>query len=625
MVTALRHRGPDGQRVHLDAPVGLGHARLSIIDIACGTQPIHNEDRSVCVVFNGEIFNYVELRQTLVAQGHRFSTESDTEVIVHLYEQHGDDFVQHLNGQFAIALWDRRRRRLVLARDRVGIRPLFYTWTRGRLAFASEMKALFTLPDVKRALDPDALASTFSYWSVLPPRSVFEGVSVLPPGSMMIVDDQRVEETRYWDWSFDSPLTVSRGSELRYAEELRELLIDAVRLQLRADVPVGAYLSGGLDSSIITAIIAKHTNTPLRSFSITFDGREFDESEYQRALVDHLRTDHSSIRATSAGIGAAFPRMIWHAEAPVVRTAPTPIMLLADSVREAGYKVVLTGEGADEAFGGYDIFKEAKVRRHLARRGGDARRSARLLGRLYPYLAHSPAAANALTQSFLGGDLDQVDKPWGAHMSRLAVTRRTLDFFRDDWRERLKAWDPHQALVERLPAEFERWQPLERDQYVEAHTLMSGYLLSSQGDRMAMAASIEARFPFLDHRVIEFAGRLPPGFKLCGLNEKAILKRALASELPPAITRRSKQPYRAPDSASFFENGQPLPYVAELLSASSIDAVGMFDPVAVGKLMEKCRAGRAIGFGDNIAFVGILSTMLLHQQYLSPGASPPSS
>jgi asparagine synthase (glutamine-hydrolysing) len=210
-------------------------------------------------------------------------------------------------------------------------------------------------------------------------------------------------------------------------------------------------------------------------------------------------------------------------------------------------------------------------------------------------------------------------------MSRLAVTRRTLDFFRDDWRERLKAWDPHQALVERLPVDFERWQPLERDQYVEAHTLMSGYLLSSQGDRMAMAASIEARFPFLDHRVIEFAGRLPPGFKLCGLNEKAILKRALASELPPAITRRSKQPYRAPDSASFFENGKPLPYVAELLSASSIDAAGMFDSVAVGKLMEKCRAGRAIGFGDNIAFVGILSTMLLHQQYLGPGASPPSS
>ena len=623
MIAALRHRGPDGVGTHIEPSVGLGHARLAIIDLVCGAQPIHNEDRTIWVVFNGELFNYRELRDDLRARGHRFYTESDTEVIVHLYEQYGDAFVQHLNGQFAIALWDRRHQRLLLARDRVGIRPLFYTWARGRLAFASEIKSLFTLPDVSRELDPDGLASIFSYWSPLDSRTAFRGVSAMRPGSIMVVERGQVVERQYWDWTFGCSASPVPGSEARYAEELRELLIDAVRLQLRADVPVGAYLSGGLDSSIITSIVSNHTDTPLRSFSLTFEGAEFDESVYQRELVEHLKTQHSSVHATTVDIGNAFPRMVWHAEAPVVRTAPTPMMLLADSVRQAGYKVVLTGEGADEVFCGYDLFKEAKVRRHMARKP-PARRNAALLGRLYPYLGHSPASIPAFARTFFAEGLEEVDAPWFAHATRLSVTRRMLQFFRDDWRQQLLSWDPHQALAATLPEGFMRWEPLERDQYVEARTLLSGYLLSSQGDRMAMAASIEARYPFLDHRVIEFGARLPTGFKLRGLNEKAILKRTMASELPPSILRRPKQPYRAPDSASFFEKGRPLPYVAELLSESSLTAAGLFEPKAVAKLVEKCRAGRAIGFGDNIAFVGVLSTMLLSEQYLGTGGMPVS-
>ncbi len=623
MVAALHHRGPDGQGVRVDGAIGLGHARLSIIDLEGGAQPLHNEDRSIWAVFNGEIFNYIELRESLLRQGHDFHTQSDTEVLVHLYEQHGDDFVEHLNGQFAIALWDGRRQRLVLARDRVGIRPLFYTWTAGRLAFASEVKALFALPEVPRRLDAGALASTFSYWSVLPPASLFEGIQVLPPGHVMAVEGRAVRLRRYWDWHFPGAPACGARSEDECAEALRALLIDAVRLQLRADVPVGAYLSGGLDSSIITTIVRHHTDTPLRSFSLTFEDAEFDESAHQQALVRHLQTDHSAIQATKAAIGVAFPRMVWHAEAPVVRTAPAPMMLLADSVRAAGYKVVLTGEGADEAFGGYDLFKEAKIRRFVARAPASRWRS-HLLGRLYPYLAHSPAAGQAFARQFFGSGLDQVDRPWFAHMTRMATTRRVLAFFREEWRERLLAWDPHAALAAALPDDFARWEPMERDQYVEAHTLMSGYLLSSQGDRMAMAASVEARYPFLDHRVIEFACRLPPRFKLRGLNEKLLLKKALGAQLPAAIGQRSKQPYRAPDSACFFAGGKPLPYVADLLGAASLDRAGLFDPIAVGKLVDKCAAGRAIGFGDNMAFVGVLSTMLLHEQMLRPAAGPRS-
>ena len=621
MMAALHHRGPDGRGMHIDGPIGLGHTRLSIIDLESGAQPLHNEDRSIWVAFNGEIFNYLELRAVLLRQGHRFYTRSDTEVLVHLYEQHGDDFVDHLNGQFAIALWDGRRQRLVLARDRVGIRPLFYAWNGGRLAFASEVKALFALSEVPRRVDSAAVAWTFSYWSVLSPASVFEGISELPPGHRMTVEGDSVRVQRYWDWHFPGVGAMSAKSEERCAEELRELLIEAVRLQLRADVPVGAYLSGGLDSSIITAIVAHHTDTPLRSFSLTFEDEEFDESAYQRVVVQHLRTTHSSIKATKAAIGAAFPRTVWHAEAPLVRAAPAPMLLLADSVRDAGYKVVLTGEGADEAFGGYDLFKEAKIRRFAARAPQSAWRG-RLYARLYPYLAHSPVAAKAYTRQFFGDGADQVDEPWFAHMPRLATTRRIFPFFREEWRRRMLAWNPHEALAATLPGDFARWEPLERDQYVEAHTLMSGYLLSSQGDRMAMAASVEARYPFLDHRVIEFACRLPPRLKLRGLNEKLLLKKAMRGELPGSIGARSKQPYRSPDSSSFFAGGRPLPYVAELLSASSLSRAGLFEPVAVGKLVEKCRAGRAIGFGDNMAFVGVLSTMLLHEQMIRPGAGP---
>ncbi len=620
MIGALRHRGPDGSTTHVDGPVGLAHARLAIIDLAGGTQPIANEDDSVRVVFNGEIFNFIELRRELEARGHRFRTQSDTEVLVHLYEEQGDAFVHALNGQFAIALWDARRQRLLLVRDRTGIRPLFFAMAGARLAFASEVKALFQLPWVPRRLAAEGLASVFSYWSVLSPGTVFDGISGVPPGHQMIIDRDGHRTVRYWDWHFPETEPAER-SEDECAEELRALLIDAVRLQLRSDVPVGAYLSGGLDSSIITAVIRKYTDTPLRSFSLTFDSPEFDERGFQAELVTRLGTTHSSLPCTPAAIGQAFGRTVWHAESPLVRTAPTPMMLLADHVRAAGYRVVLTGEGADEVFAGYDLFKEAAVRRFMARQPRSAWRG-RLLERLYPYLANSPASGRALTERFFAQGLEAQHEPWFAHMPRLATTRRVLPFLHPDIRERALAWSPEQALDHLVPDGFRRWLPQGRDQYVEAHTLMSGYLLSSQGDRMAMAASIEARFPFLDHRVIEFANRLPSTYKRRALSEKRILKAAMSGDVPAAIVKRTKQPYRAPDSSSFFADGQPLDYVRELLGTSSIEAAGLFDADAVGRLVEKCRHGRAIGFGDNMAFVGILSTMLLHQQFIAPAGGP---
>jgi asparagine synthase (glutamine-hydrolysing) len=621
MAAALNHRGPDGTGVRIDGPIGLAHTRLAIIDLAGGDQPIHNEDRTVWVIFNGEIFNYVELRRALEPLGHRFYTHSDTEVIVHLYEEYGERFVDHLNGQFSIALWDCNRQQLVLARDRTGIRPLFYTQAQGRLLFASEVKALFTQPEVPRRLDVHALSQVFTYWSPLAPQTVFEGVVALPPGHIMVVGNGQSRITRYWDWSFPRADVSNTRSEQDCAEQLRELLIDAVRLQLRSDVPVGAYLSGGLDSSIITSVIKNYTDTPLRTFSLTFADAEFDESEYQNELVAYLGTDHSSMRCTRADIATAFPRTIWHTESPIVRTAPAPMMLLSQSVRAAGYKVVLTGEGADEVFGGYDLFKEAKIRRFLAREP-ESKMRPRILERLYPYLQHSPAASRAFSHRFFTEGLEHLDQPFFAHIPRWTTTRRIWQFFSPEVRERIGAWDPYGAIAQTLPEEMGQWAPMSRDQYVEAHTLMSGYLLSSQGDRMAMASSIEGRFPFLDHRLIEFANQLPPKYKMKGLTEKYLLKKSMQPDLPSSIGKRTKQPYRSPDSASFFEDGRPIEYVAELLSPASIDDAGLFDAQAVGRLVEKCRAGRAIGFGDNMAFVGVLSAMLLHAQFIAPAAGP---
>jgi asparagine synthase (glutamine-hydrolysing) len=613
MIAQLRHRGPDEQGLYTQGPIGLAHARLSIIDLSTGKQPMTNEDGTVWVTFNGEIFNHLELRAGLLRRGHRFSTRSDTEVLVHLYEEHGDALVEQLNGQFALALWDSVRQRLLLARDRTGIRPLFHTRVPGGLAFASEIKALLTLPEVPRRIDARALGEVFTYWAALPPHTVFEGIESLPPGHVMTVDAQGTRLTRYWDWTFPpAPIAADRSADA-YAEELRDLLIDAVRLQLRADVPVAVYLSGGLDSSIVAALIRHYTDTPLRTFSLTFDDAEFDESAWQQQLVEHLHTEHTTVHCKRADIAAAFPRAIAHAETPIVRTAPAPMMLLADGVRAAGYKVALTGEGADEVFGGYDVFKEGRVRRFIARQPGSRCRP-RLLERLYPYLKHSPAAGRAMTERFFREGEARFREPGFAHLPRWSTTRRITAFLSPELRAAATAFDPVDAL--HLPADLSRWEPLNQDQYIEAHTLMSSYLLCSQGDRMAMAASVETRFPYLDHRLIAFASHLPSRYKLMGLTEKYLLKRSMDGLLPDALRHRTKQPYRAPDSQSFFHDGEPVDYVAELFSAARLKESGYFDVPAAIRLFDKARAGKIIGFGDNMAFVGILSTQLLHDRFI---------
>jgi asparagine synthase (glutamine-hydrolysing) len=619
MVTALGHRGPDGTGF-LDRPgIGLGHARLSIVDPAGGAQPIHNADKSIWIVYNGEVFNYPELREELTARGHRFYTASDTEVLVHLYEEFGDDFVVRLNGQFAFALWDGSRRRLLLVRDRAGILPLY--WCRigkpgdgaSGVAFASEVKALFASGLVDAEADPDGIDQLWTFWGPVAPRTVFRGVEQLRPGEMMILENGRVTRRHYWHWQFPVDGEHRRGSIAELKEELAGLLGDATQIRLRADVPVGAYLSGGLDSSSLVALLSSSIVNSLHTFSIGFEDPALDETTHQRVVVEHLGTQHHQYQCSVADIAASFPAAVRHAECPVLRSAPAPMRLLSRSVRATGLKVVLTGEGADEVLGGYDIFKEAKVRRFWAQDPGSRCRPL-LLNRLYPYLDLTSSRGDTYLREFFSHGISAPDDPFFSHRPRWTTTAHGKIFWSSEFAERVSS-NAQERLSAALPADFGRWHPFNRAEYLEATTLLPGYLLSSQGDRMLMANSVEGRFPFLDHRLIQFANALHPRLKMRVLKEKHLLREAMRNALPPSILDRTKQPYRAPDAAAFLGENAPE-YVRELTRPETLKRYGYFDPSKVSRLLAKLRRSNTLAPRDNMAFLGILSTQLWHHEFM---------
>jgi asparagine synthase (glutamine-hydrolysing) len=618
MAKQLRHRGPDGEGFYCQNAIGLAHTRLSIIDLTGGTQPIHNEDKTIWTIFNGEIFNYLELRELLVARGHIFYTHSDTEVLVHLYEEYGDDFLQHLNGQFALAIWDLQQQKLLLARDRVGITPLFYTQKKGRLIFASEIKAILAALDQSSQMNLQAFNQLLYFWAPVSPESIFDGIQSLSPGHLLTVNlqDAEIKIKKYWDWQFpEEKINCSEKNESKLCEELHDLLVDATQIRLRADVPVGAYLSGGLDSSVLLALIRRHTQNRTKSFSLGFSEASHDESTYQTLVADYLQTDNSRVLCKPEDIAREFLPCIWNTESPLLRTAAAPMRILSQLVRNQGYKVVLTGEGSDEVFGGYDIFKEAKVR-HFWAANPQSNWRAGLLKRLYPYLDISGQRASQFLAPFFGQGLDKADAWYFSHLPRWDMTAKAKMFLSPEISGKMQ-----NALLEdlqsTLPDEIENWSLLQKGQYIEAKTLMSGYLLSSQGDRMLMANSVEGRFPFLDHRVIEFANRLPVKLKLKVLKEKYILRKTMSQYLPAEIIHRQKQPYRAPDAIAFFQNGQATAeYMDDLLSDEKISRYGYFDLNKVKLLLKKARAGNVSSTKDNQSLVMIISTQIWHYHFV---------
>jgi asparagine synthase (glutamine-hydrolysing) len=607
MISMVGHRSPDGHGLYRDDRVGLAHGRLSLIDLATGAQPVSSMDQSIWVLLNGEIFNYIELRAELKALGHSFRTNGDTEVIAALYQQYGERAWAMLNGQFAIALWDRRQQKFHLVRDRVGISPLHYAIIDNALVFGSEPKALFGGGRITPKFDALGLTKAFAFWSPPAPHTVFEGLRQAPPAMALCFDTKlRVTQKRYWTPN----LAVKQMSDGEAADGVEHYLKRAVQLRLRADVPVGAYLSGGLDSSLIGSFTKEVLGGgAIETFSIGFDDARFDERNEQRTVAEVLSGHRHEIVVGGADIVGALEEVVWHCESPLLRTSPVPMFLLSGLVKQNNIKTVLTGEGADEYFAGYTIFKEDQIRRFWARQPDSKMRPA-LLSRIHHYIGTGEARTNGLWRNFFATGLSDTDQPFYAHLVRWRNT---------SWTWRLLAPEIAQsASLDALMAETaasmpDNWRdadPLTRAQLTEIETFMSAYLLASQGDRVAMGHGVEGRFPFLDPDLIDFSFTLPKRQKLDGMNDKVVLRRIAQKRLPESIWRRKKQPFRAPIAGALF-GAEGRERYRDLLSPASLAEHGLCNAAVVSQLLRRVEEGKPLGEREEMGLVGVLTLTIL--------------
>ncbi len=610
MLAQIRHRGPDEMGLHVHDGVGIGAARLSIIDIPGGHQPMLDPTRRFCLAYNGEIYNYVELRRTLEAEGHAFETRSDTEVLLRAWMAWGPASLSRLNGMFAFALYDRTLDSLVLARDRFGKRPLYYRFSMGRLTFASELKSFLAVPNFDFTMDSESLASIYRIWVPLPAATGFRDIQQVPPGCSLTVSGETPPVVERY---YHVPLG-QRSAHCDFEaarEETRARLDASVRLRLRSDVEVGTYLSGGVDSAILTALAVRHASRPVRTFSVGFEDLEFDESPSQDVMSAHLGTRNERLVISSSDIAAAFPDAVRHAETPVFRTALTPMYLLSRLVHDAGIKVVLTGEGADEVFLGYDIFKETVLRVRLDA-GSDDGEARRLMDALYSYESHLHAGQTSALFTLFRQFGDRHDDPLFSHQLRFhnsGFSTRLLRDLSSDPLNDLRRW-----MDEEIPS-WRDWTSLARAQWLEFRTLLAGYLLSSQGDRASMAHSVETRCPFLDPDVVEFASRLPAELLLHPSGEeKYVLRAAFGDLLPPSVSQRPKQPYRSPDVKAFRE-ARP-DYLESILSDAELRSIGVLDPGFASKVARKVLGEHGPASPrESQTFVFLLSTVLLYRLF----------
>jgi asparagine synthase (glutamine-hydrolysing) len=570
-------------------------------------------------IFNGEIYNHRQLRRQLTTAGFHLRDGSDAAVIPHAYEKWGLDFPNHFNGDFAIVVWDGRQRRLVLARDRLGIKPLYYTRVGDSLLFASEIKALFVHPRVRRQINKRFLAQAFTFWTGLDTGSAFEGVEQVEAASVLVFDERgdRLASRKYWDIPYRETVPAFRGDFRACQEAFRAELRRAVGLRLQADVKVGTYTSGGIDSAVVNVVAYKdlgHADT--QTFSVAFEDELFDESTYQRLVAQSLHLDSNEVVCNDRDLYANFPHAVCHAEAPLFRTAPVPMYLLSRCVQSRGIKVVLTGEGSDEVAWGYDIFREAKLRRFWSRQPGSTARP-QLFRKLYAYLPHFQNPRHfQLLVDFFRKDMERTNDPLYSHQARIANSSAMHALLGPEMKRALAEDPPEQALIDSLPADYGHRSLLERCQYLEMRTLLGGYLLSSQGDRMQSAHGIEGRFPYLDHHVIEFLAGVPAQFRLRGLRDKAIVRETFRDDLSPSIRDRPKFAFRAPELSAFI--GDPDGLVATCLSESAVRQAGILDPAAIQQFRRRLERLSAERFStrDNLAFVQILSTQILHDQFI---------
>ena len=611
MTEIVRHRGPDGAGLHAAPGVGLGVRRLAIVDVETGAQPIASEDGSLVLVCNGEIYNFVELRQELAARGHRFRTGSDVEVILHLYEELGPSCLSRLRGMFGFALWDSRRRRLMLARDRLGIKPLHYAVHDGALYFGSEQKSILIAGTVDREPDLAALREMFTLGFVRGPRTLFAGIRSVPPAHYLLYEQGTLSCHRYWRVRFphrDEPEDSRSAGE--WAEALRGKLTESVRLHLRSDVPVGAWLSGGLDSSAIVALMSGlRRREPIRTFSLTFEPPEFDEFHDQRTLDGYPEYRLSGEREfCGADSLKLLPQSVWHAENPSLGGIHVARLILSQASAR-GVKVVLTGEGADEILGGYDWFRSQKLLQSFRW----LPRWMRRLALLPPVRRRWPRASRLVSTPL----------PMAIERYRMILSPRSDDSLRPLWsadlRERLAGGGNDGLDAVWHPEDFDAWDPFAQLQHYEL-TVRLPDLVMCHVDRASMAHGLEVRVPFLDHEFVELCARVPARLKLRGLREKYILRRAMAGALPREIAWRRKRGLRAP--AGYWLRADALPPFAEhLLEERTVREKGYFDPGAVRRLVERHRAHLTAGGPE---LMGVLAVQLWDDLLRRGAPSPPS-
>jgi asparagine synthase (glutamine-hydrolysing) len=562
MADRIVHRGPDQEGFFCTDGMSLGFRRLSIIDLSeNGSQPMFNEDNTVCLVFNGEIYNFQELRALLEARGHRFRSHTDSEVILHGYEEYGIDVVNHLRGMFGFALYDTARKRLLLARDRIGIKPLYYTEQNGRLVFGSEIKSILQDPGVERRVNHQALYDYLGFEFVPSPETMFAGISKLPAGHLLVWENGRAEVTRYWDLSFRPAAPMPSFGEA--VEQLRAHLDAAVKSHLVADVPLGVFLSGGLDSSCLVALMRRHISGPLKTFTIGYEDKTFSELDYAQIVADHCQTEHRVLRLDSLK-PAYVEETLYHLDEPMTDLSTVPLYLLCKQAREH-VTVCLSGEGADESFAGYDRFKASRlnssyfnllprvVRQQLVGR----------MARLLPDQPQKKGVINMLKRFVEGATLPED----GQHLRWQYFLNRTLEegLFQPGFRAQINA-DPFWQVREHAGRCDARDQ-VNREIYLDMRFMMTDSVLMKV-DRMSMASALEIRVPLLDHVLVEFLASLPGDWKLNKMTTKYIFRAALEGLLPDKIVHRGKQGYSLP--VKHLLRGELRDYMVERLHDSTV-------------------------------------------------------
>ncbi len=611
MIAPLLHRGPDGWGTYCSQDIALGHSRLSIIDLSGGSQPM-NSDRYV-ISFNGEIYNYLELREELIKKGVQFTSRSDTEVLMKVIEIYGESGIAKLNGQFAFLFWDKKEKRLIVCRDRYGVRPLYILHLGESIYFASEMKSFDQIPRFQREYDHKALFEHGLLWNTLADQTVWKNIRSVEPGTYEVFNGEFSHSIKRYYSLGETCLDATPPKTISDAEErLRYLLKRSVEFRLRSDVPVGVYISGGIDSSVIAAITSSIQKNTFKTFSITFSDSDYDESQYQREMVFRIGSEHDYVNVDYQKIRDTFMDAIYHCERPVFRTAPIPLFLLSKLVREHGIKVVLTGEASDEILFGYDSFKELKLIKFWQRQPSSSIRPL-LIRKLYPHLKHyAESKQYGLLKTYYEDFFGACDNELVGSAIRVANNAVLAHAINKDSGVILDKNVLQERIRTIVPQNYNYFSDLQKNQFVEMRTLLSGYLLSSQGDRMSMAHSVEGRYPFLDHNLVEEVFSWPDSFKLSGFEQKYVLRRAYKEVVPKSIIDRPKLPYQAPDLKSFVGPGGLFKPASDFLSADLIKDYGVFDYKFIDRFVRKFSNGprEQIGYRDNMLMTFILSAQI---------------